>query len=434
MHHCIRRLSLRPRLLAAALALPFAAQAGEITLAAGTTSWVVPAGVTAINVVATGGGGGGGVGGNGGAGGQVTVTNWLVTPGSTLQVAIGSGGAGLVIPESPAERNGLKAEPEPGALQAFGGHPTSLQNGSEWIIAGGGGGGGIAIINADDVDVSGGDGCGSQGMGPLFNEISVGGKGGTNGQGGANGMNHSTDSANFEVLWGAAGGSGQGVSQGGVGTSLNNDFYAGEGGGGWGGGGGGGLLFTVGGLTAGSAGGGGGGGSTGDNCVPASNGGLRIQVPTGETPPENLTTRLKAAAAKAGPTNFDGGPGSLTISYADPISATLGGNVSGLSAAGLVLASGGYPVQTITPAVNATSFTFADAVAGPYAVTVQTQPAGLQCTVGSGTGTITADVNNVVVSCVPAAGATPTPVPSLGALGVLMLSGLLGWLGMRRRS
>jgi hypothetical protein len=51
---------------------------------------------------------------------------------------------------------------------------------------------------------------------------------------------------------------------------------------------------------------------------------------------------------------------------------------------------------------GATTFAFASSIATgtAYAVTVQTAPAGLTCSVANGTGTIgTANVNNVVVTC-----------------------------------
>ena len=425
-----RTLVARPSFLALALALPFASHAAPalqtIPLAPGTTSWLVPAGVKAINVVALGGGGGGGLGASGGAGGQVTESNWPVTPGATLQVVIGSAGTGLVLPTEE------DTPPESLTFSTFAGGATSLQNGTQWIIAGGGGSGGMNFDGMPDVDLSGGNGCGAPGMGPA----SSGGLGGVNGQGGDAGASIFTMD-NPEVA--TPGASGPAVSSGGQGASFvvqtpgfNFNYQAGSGGSGWGGGGGGGglnedtYIFS----------GGGGGGSTGGACAPSDNGGAPILIEGGGTGgnPTLLATEVVQAKA-ANPT--DGGAGSLTITYAIPVSASLGGTISGLTAAGLVLESGGYPVQSVSPAANATSFAFADPAAGDYAVTVKTQPAGLQCTVASGTGTISADVTNVAVSCVatpPAGGTTPTPVPSLGALGVLMLSGLLGWLGMRRRS
>ena len=229
--HPHRRLALQPGLLAAALALPLAANAVTDNISADATSWQVPAGVTAIDVVALGGGGGAYFGGKGGNGGQVTVTNWPVTPGSTIQIAIGSGGAGP------------NQDPNAEYAGTLGGSATSLQNGSEWIIAGGGGGGGYNASNTPGADLSGGDGCGNPGKGAQ----SIGGQGGANSQGGAAGTNDGGGLPPERFVFGTAGNTGTGSSSGGVGTSMLAQIgllYAGGGGGGWGGGGGGGLLHS----------------------------------------------------------------------------------------------------------------------------------------------------------------------------------------------
>jgi N-acetylneuraminic acid mutarotase len=82
---------------------------------------------------------------------------------------------------------------------------------------------------------------------------------------------------------------------------------------------------------------------------------------------------------------------------APPVS--LGGTVSGLTAGSLVLADGG---QGVTVNAGASSFVFTNPLipGTAYAVTVQTAPTGLTCSVANGTGTVgTANVNNVVVTC-----------------------------------
>ena len=86
-----------------------------------------------------------------------------------------------------------------------------------------------------------------------------------------------------------------------------------------------------------------------------------------------------------------GGSGSTTY--------TLGGTVSGLGgASGLVLADGG---TTLTVPAGATSFLFATAFAAgtTYDVSVQSAPTGMTCTVAGGSGTLNANVANVVVTC-----------------------------------
>ncbi len=80
---------------------------------------------------------------------------------------------------------------------------------------------------------------------------------------------------------------------------------------------------------------------------------------------------------------------------------TVGGTVSGLAGSGLVLQNNAGDDLSISADG---AFTFSATVTGgnAYAVTVRTQPAILSqtCTVSNGSGTITADVSNVVVNCV----------------------------------
>ena len=86
-----------------------------------------------------------------------------------------------------------------------------------------------------------------------------------------------------------------------------------------------------------------------------------------------------------------------------PTTYTIGGTVTGLSASGLTLNDNGG--DTLTVASGATTFTFSTALASgaAYAVTVATQPNGELCTVSSGSGTATANVMSVAVSCAAAA-------------------------------
>ncbi len=83
----------------------------------------------------------------------------------------------------------------------------------------------------------------------------------------------------------------------------------------------------------------------------------------------------------------------------------VGGAISGLTSAGLILANG---TDTVSPAVNAASYVFANRVAfgGTFGVTVQQQPAGLTCAVaGTFPATMgTADVTNADVTCTPSTG------------------------------
>jgi serine/threonine protein kinase, bacterial len=94
-----------------------------------------------------------------------------------------------------------------------------------------------------------------------------------------------------------------------------------------------------------------------------------------------------------------GGGGGGSGTTPPPTTYTIGGTVSGLAAAGLTLDDNGG--DTLTVASGATTFTFSTALASgsAYAVTVASQPNGEMCTVSSGTGTATANVTSVAVSC-----------------------------------
>ncbi len=104
-----------------------------------------------------------------------------------------------------------------------------------------------------------------------------------------------------------------------------------------------------------------------------------------------------------------------TITY------TIGGMVSGLSGAGLVLqddAGDNLPVSTNGP------FSFATPIAsgGPYNVTVLTQPAGpvQSCTVTSGGGIASSNINSVVVSCITATYTVGGTVEGLSGGGLVL--------------
>ncbi len=105
------------------------------------------------------------------------------------------------------------------------------------------------------------------------------------------------------------------------------------------------------------------------------------------------------------------------------VSHTLGGTISGLPSAGLVLANGS---DTISPAPGALAFTFATPVAegGAYAVSVQTQPTGATCSVGSGTGTMgTSNVVSVQVTCAANAYHLGGTITGLTAGGLILANG-----------
>ena len=79
---------------------------------------------------------------------------------------------------------------------------------------------------------------------------------------------------------------------------------------------------------------------------------------------------------------------------------TIGGSITGLSAAGLLLQNNSG--DNLTVANGATSFTFATTISdgASYSVTVQTQPTGLSCAVTNGSGTVaSANITNISISC-----------------------------------
>jgi len=86
-----------------------------------------------------------------------------------------------------------------------------------------------------------------------------------------------------------------------------------------------------------------------------------------------------------------GGSGSSSKKY------TIGGTISGLTGTVVLRNNGG---DNLSKNANG-SFTFAGKVkkGKPYSVTVATQPVGQTCAVTNGSGTATADVTNVVVTC-----------------------------------
>jgi hypothetical protein len=101
----------------------------------------------------------------------------------------------------------------------------------------------------------------------------------------------------------------------------------------------------------------------------------------------------------------------------------LGGSISGLSTAGLVLANGS---DTLTVNANATTFTMPAAVAygSAYAVTVQTQPTGLTCTLSGGSGTMPARaVTTVAVVCADKTYVLGGSISGLTAGGLVLANG-----------
>jgi hypothetical protein len=103
---------------------------------------------------------------------------------------------------------------------------------------------------------------------------------------------------------------------------------------------------------------------------------------------------------------------------------SLGGTVAGLTTSGLVLSDGS---EDYSVPVNATDFSMPTAVAygSSYAVSVQTQPARLTCTISGGTGTMPANaVRNVRVTCASAGYTLGGSISGLRTSGLVLTDGM----------
>jgi len=224
--------------------------------AAGTYSWVAPAGVTSVSVVAVGGGGSGGFIFGGSGAGLGYKNNYSVTPGNSYTVVVGAGGA--IPPAYTYGSNGndsyfvsacvVKGGKGIGGPAATGGGTYTGDGGgngggvgSSWSGGGGAGGyagaGGTAGYGYSVGPNAGTGGGGSGGGSGFYNNRSGGGGGGVGilGQG-ANGV--PLNNGPWGTSYGGAAGQGGGGS-GGANGGLGNSFAAATGvGGAYGGGGG----------------------------------------------------------------------------------------------------------------------------------------------------------------------------------------------------
>ena len=190
-------------------------------------TFTVPAGVTAMNVVLNGAGGGYGYfGGAGGAGGYVSGT-LAVTPGQSLTIMVGKGGAQG---NGSASSNSYGGGGAGGVFSGVGGGRSAIISGGvDLVTAGGGGGAGNS---------SNGGGAGGGTTGATGGGSGLGGGGGTQSAGGV-------FPGNNAVPWNGA------LGQGGY-TSNPYGGYGGGGGGYYGGavgynqgGGGGGSSYVA---------------------------------------------------------------------------------------------------------------------------------------------------------------------------------------------
>tara|TARA_B100000287_G_scaffold428434_1_gene479846 strand:+ start:618 stop:3221 length:2604 start_codon:yes stop_codon:yes gene_type:complete len=194
-----------------------------LSLESTTTNFVVPAGVTSINIMAVGGGGGGSAGGtnaDGGCGGGLVWTDDVpVTPGETLIVGVGTGGHGHRRVYQGIDNNGI---PQYCAYDDCSGHTSYVkrQSNNQFIVKayGGGyygsesGGGHGMFTEGTGVIKSGGDGwrnAGNYGGGWPITNFVQGGDNSYKGQtGGGSKGGASTGRPGVPLVSGQTGGAG----------------------------------------------------------------------------------------------------------------------------------------------------------------------------------------------------------------------------------
>jgi hypothetical protein len=131
-----------------------------------------------------------------------------------------------------------------------------------------------------------------------------------------------------------------------------------------------------------------------------------------------LASLCMLAGCGGGGGGDDGAPTPPPPPPPPPATYSLTATVSGLTGAGLVLQNNG--AGNVAVASGATTVSIASGVASGtgYAVTVLTQPAGQTCAVTNGSGSLTANVSNVAITC------TTPPAPAYTVGGTI--TGLTG--------
>jgi hypothetical protein len=199
------------------------APVSESFTSSGTFS--VPSGVTAVDVLVVGGGGGAGIdhAGGGGAGGLIFMPSYPVTPGGTVSVTVGCGGA-----------TGQNSDPAsfPGGKEGIPGQDSVF--GTLTAKGGGGGGGGPTSQTDHPQKITGvpggsGGGAGGHATGPGS---SIGGATATQptqpGNSGAYGFGNGGGSAHYSGSLLASGGGGGAGAGGNPGLNPNYS-YGGDG-------------------------------------------------------------------------------------------------------------------------------------------------------------------------------------------------------------
>lgn len=292
----------------------------------GSDTYVVPAGVSTINVKVWGAGGGGGAGGSASSGGAGAGAGYVqasltVTPSETLGIYIGSGGGG-----------GAYAGQYSGGGGGGGGHSEVDRSGTNLLIAAGGGGGGGGDNSSSTSGGDGGPGGGTTGVTGGSSSSAGGGGGGSGSAGGAGGTGGANGGSSGGAEAAGDGGDGDtGVGgednggqaddgDGGVGTTSGYGGGGGAGGGYYGGGGGSSSA-------AGDAGGGGGGG--GSNYLTGSS---QVDSQGSGSSPGNASDSSRAGAGAGGSAGgttaagAQGADGRIVITYGSPTMTLTGVN------------------------------------------------------------------------------------------------------------
>lgn len=276
-------------------------------------SYVVPVGVTELQVFAVGAKGGSESGGGSGGLGATATADLPVSPGETLYVEVGGNGAssggfngggttagGLAGADGGGGASDVRLCSRTGAAACSSGSDTLS---SRLLVAGGGGGGGTAS-NAG----GGHGGAGGQGgaAGGFYNsgvggDVGGGGHPGSPGAGGAGGSGGPAAPACAQGTPGGSGATG-GFATGGAG-GANGDAGGAGGGGDWAGGGGG----------AGTCGSGGGGGGGGGNYATTFASNVSFAVNTAAVASEVVITPIAGTPAATTLTAADLSPGGASL-------------------------------------------------------------------------------------------------------------------------
>jgi hypothetical protein len=318
--------------LLALIAFPgsaLAATGSQTFTTTGENVFVVPAGVTSVQVTLVGGNGGSGFasGGNsipGGRGGTALATI-AVRPGDTLYAEVAGDGSGGSFELAGAGGSGGGAR---GGVASFavgaggGGGASDVRScaiaacsapaaalASRLVVAGGGGGGGNGSHYDDALGGPGGDAGGAGTGGAAADSFPGGGGGQAGGQ--TTGGTGGTNGAGGNAPGGSLGTGGHGAD-----GDANDSSFGGGGGGGLYGGGGGGLgeYGAISNFPHSGAGGGGGGGSSGvPPGAPGVSGFGTNPTPAGSEPQITFAWTLPPPAAVTGtPTGVSGTSATLT--------------------------------------------------------------------------------------------------------------------------